>query len=351
METKNTKYIFISNGYRGGNSTFLLNHINHLRKLKKKIILLDDNPTFTYEYIPKKIKSLKIKTNKFSFSSHSKLKKILFSSKGKKKIFITNYALLIKYFFIFFYLKNNTKIILTIHSGLLNLNLKNYIAGFLFSLIYNKVDYLYFGSKSAKIWWKLKFPWMKIDNCLVHYNGVKVNKNIKIRKLKKIVNVSFIGRLEHENNPNFFLEIASEYLKENKNVLFHVYGNGKIKNYLQNLFSNKKIIFHGWQKQNKIFKYTDLVIITSPVNNFPYVALEAKSFGIPVITCSKGDIIKIVKNNVDGIIKYTNSKKDMMNLIKKVLKNYKYYSKNCLIRSKEYEVEKLCKSFWKDIKN
>ena len=58
-----------------------------------------------------------------------------------------------------------------------------------------------------------------------------------------------------------------------------------------------------------------------------------------------------MKNNVDGIIKYTNSKKDMMNLIKKVLKNYKYYSKNCLIRSKEYEVEKLCKSFWKDIKN
>ena len=105
METKNTKYIFISNGYRGGNSTFLLNHINHLRKLKKKIILLDDNPTFTYEYIPKKIKSLKIKTNKFSFSSHSKLKKILISSKGKKKNIYYKLRSFNKIFFYFFLFK------------------------------------------------------------------------------------------------------------------------------------------------------------------------------------------------------------------------------------------------------
>ncbi len=346
-----TKYIFISNGYRGGNSTFILNHINYLRRKKKKIILLDDNPSFTYEYIPKKIKILKIKTNKFSFSSHNKLKKILVNNQTKKKIFITNYALLIKYFFIFFNLKDNTKIILTIHSGLLNLNYKNYIAGFLFSLIYRKVDYLYFGSDSAKMWWKLKFPWMKIANCPVHYNGVKVNKNLKVKKIKKVINISFVGRLEYENNPNFFLEIASEYLKENKNSLFHVYGDGKIKDNLQNSFSNKKILFHGWQKQEKIFKYSDLVIITSPINNFPYVALEAKSFGIPVISCSKGDIMKVIKNNVDGFIKYTNSKRDMIHLIKKVLKNYQYYSKNCLLRSREYDVDKLCKSFWKYIKN
>ena len=351
MKKNETKYIFISNGYKGGNTTFFMNHINYLKNKKKKIILLDDDPLSTYDYIPKNIKYLKIKTNKFSFSSNAKLKKILISTPGKKIIFIANYAFLIKFFFIFFNLKNNTKVILTIHSGLLNLNFKNYVAGLIFSLLYSKLDYLYFGSESAKMWWKLKFPWMNIDRCLVHYNGVKLNRFNKFRKLKKIINISFVGRLESENNPNFFLKIASKYIKTNDDTIFNIFGNGKLKNHLENKYSNKKIIFKGWRKKKSIFKKTDLVIITSPVNNFPYVALEAKSFGIPVITCSKGDISKIIKNKNDGIIKYTNSTEVMINLISKVLENYTYYSKNSLINAKKYDVEKLCNSFWKTVKS
>ena len=349
MKQEGTKYFFISNGYKGGNSTFILDHINFLVKKNKKIILIDDNPLFTYDNVPKKIKTLKIKTNKFNFSSSSKLKKILINDSDKKIIFLTNYAFLIKYFFIFFGFKNNIKVILTIHSGLLKINLKNYLAGFIFSLIYKKVDYLYFGSESAKLWWKHKFPWMNIENNLVHYNGVKLNNN-KTKKLKKIINISFVGRLEHENNPTFFLNIAKKYIKENNNVCFHVYGNGSIKNYLQNLYSCKKIIFYGWQKKLKIFKNTDLVIITSPVNNYPYVALEAKSFGIPVITCSRGDINKIVKNKFDGLIKYTNSTKNMVKLINIILEDYSYYSKNSILSTKNFDVDKLCNNFWKSIK-
>lgn len=351
MKKDKTKYIFISNGYKGGNSTFALNHMIYLNKLKKKIILIDDNPSQTYDLIPKGIKIFKIKNNKFSFDTNAKLKNIIINNLEKKKIFITNYAFIIKYFSIFINLKKNTKIILTIHSGLLNLKIKNYIAGFLFSLIYSKIDYLYFGSSSAKKWWKKKFPWMEIEKSLVHYNGVKLNKKLKYRKLKKTINISFVGRLENENNPRFFIDIAQQFLKDRQNVFFNIYGDGSTKKELETSFSNKKIIFHGWRKENEIFKNTDLIIITSPVNNYPYVALEAKSFGIPAVVCSKGDIIKIVKNNVDGLIKYTNSKEKMVNLINKVLENYKYYSQNCLLRSKEYDVEKLCKSFWRSIKN
>ena len=58
-------------------------------------------------------------------------------------------------------------------------------------------------------------------------------------------------------------------------------------------------------KKKKIYSISDIIIITSPINNFPYVALEAKSYGIPVISCSKGDIKEIIKNNKDGYLKYT----------------------------------------------
>ena len=117
---------------------------------------------------------------------------------------------------------------------------------------------------------------MNIDHCLVHYNGVKLNRFNKFRKLKKIINISFVGRLESENNPNFFLKIASKYIKTNDDTIFNIFGNGKLKNHLENKYSNKKIIFKGWRKKKSIFKKTDLVIITSPVNKFWYTSYNVQ---------------------------------------------------------------------------
>ena len=91
-------------------------------------------------------------------------------------------------------------------------------------------------------------------------------------------------------------------------------------------------------------------MITSPINNYPYVALEAKSFGIPVISCSKGDISKIIKNKIDGFIKHTNSTSKMVDLIYKITKNYYRFSKNCINRSGHYNLNIACKKFWKRIK-
>ena len=62
-------------------------------------------------------------------------------------------------------------------------------------------------------------------------------------------------------------------------------------------------------KKDQIYKKTNIIVITAPLNNFPYVALEAKSYGIPVVSCSKGDIKKIVYNNFDGFLEYTSSEK------------------------------------------
>ena len=127
-----TKYIFISNGYRGGASNFLIDHVNYLSKRKKNILLIDDNPPKTFGNISNLIKIKKIKTNHFSYIENEKLKKVLFK-KGKKIVFITNYAFLIKYYFLFLkFKKKNIKIILTIHSGLFNLSLKNLSPDYVF---------------------------------------------------------------------------------------------------------------------------------------------------------------------------------------------------------------------------
>jgi glycosyltransferase involved in cell wall biosynthesis len=339
-----TQYIFLSNGQKGGVATFVNDHINYLSKTKKDLLLIDNNPKKTYENLNKKINLYKFDKNK------KKLDKILNTGSKKKILFITNYAFLIWYYFILKnFRKRKNKIVLTIHSGLLTLKLKNYLAGLLFSMIYKNTDYLFFGSKSAKDWWKKKYPWMKIENCKVFHNGIKTRKKQSIRKLGKKINISFAANLEIENNPIFFLDICTMILKMKKNIVFNIFGMGSLFHKLKRC-EEKNIIFHGWTKKNIIFKKSDLLVITSKVNNFPYAALEAKSYGIPVISCSKGDIDKIIKNGKDGFVKHTNKPEIMITLIDKILKNYEFFSKNSYLRSFKFEVNKSCEKFWRKIK-
>ena len=41
--------------------------------------------------------------------------------------------------------------------------------------------------------------------------------------------------------------------------------------------NNKKIKFYGWVNKNEIYKNSNIILITSQTNNFPYVALGRKS--------------------------------------------------------------------------
>ena len=189
---KKTQFIFISTGYAGGASRFIFDHLNYLSKRNKKTILIDDQPFKTFSKIPNKTIVKKIKVNKFNLNSSKKLESLLLSDNFRKIIFLTNYAFLIRYFsLINQFKKKNVKIILTIHSGLFNLSLKKYFAGLFFSLIYKKVDYLFFGSNSAKNWWLKFYPWMKLKKNLIQYNGVEIQKKNRINKLKK-KNINFI---------------------------------------------------------------------------------------------------------------------------------------------------------------
>lgn len=341
-------FIFLADGYKGGANTFLFHQMQYLTKKKQKVLLIDKNPSETFPKIDNKIKVIKIDIFREKNKKILLFENILKSyNKSKKFIIFTNFFIYIKYFFFFRKLQNyQSKIILTLHSGILEMTLIRFLASLIFSFIYSSIDYIIFGSNSAKFWWKDRFPWMNIIKAPVHYNGVKVNKKNNAKKIKKKLQISFVGRLEKENNPNFFIQIALEYLKNKKNVIFNIYGNGSLLNELKSKYSSQNIIFHGWVEQKKIYDKTNLIIITSPINNYPYVALEAKSFGIPVISCSKGDIKKIIYNGIDGFISYTNSTKKIIYLIDKIKNDYRKFSFNSLKKSQKFELNKSCKCFW-----
>lgn len=350
MKINKKEYVFITDGYRGGANTFMNDHMDYLIKKKQKVILIDKNPKKTFESLNPKIRSYKIKF-KDKKNLTDNIKKIIKPNKNKTTyLMITNFAFLVKFYFFFKELnKNYVKIILTIHSGIFNMTLKSYLGGLLFSLIYKQLDYLFFGSSSSKSWWKSMYPWMDIKKSLIHFNGINLKKKVMPKKIIKKTQISFAGRLEKENNPEFFLEIAKEYLEQDRKSVFNIFGDGPLFKNLKKKYETRNIIFHGWVAKKYIYKISNLIVITSPLNNFPYVALEAKSYGIPVVSCSRGDIKKIIKNGHDGFLKYTTSAREMIILIKKTVKNYKKFTKNSIKRSKLYEIDSSCKKFWNSI--
>ena len=104
--------------------------------------------------------------------------------------------------------------------------------------------------------------------------------------------------------------------------------------------------FWGWSDHKKIYSNTDILIITSPLHNFPYVALESNSYGIPVITAAKGDVRKIVKNNFNGYVFRKRTPENFSHFIAKTVQNYKYLSNNSFINAKKYNVFISCSKIW-----
>ena len=70
-----------------------------------------------------------------------------------------------------------------------------------------------------------------------------------------------------------------------------------------------------------------------------FKCLEAKSYGIPTVTISKGGIKEIIKNYKDGIILDQNIsiKKIEKNLIN-ILHKLNFYRKNCIKNSKNFSI-------------
>ncbi len=334
--------IYLSDGYKGGNTTFIKQNIEYNLENKNEVILIDKNSKYSFSNLTKNKNFKIIKLDIFKDSNEVKkiIKKLNYD---KHLFFFTNFKILI-YYFLFFnnYKKKNIKIAMALHSGVFQYSLKTIIGLFVFSIISLKLDFLIYGSFSSKKWWTRIFPWMKLINHKVIFNGVEKKKIIK--KKKSFLNISYIGRLEKENDPFLFLRIAL-LNKKNKNLRFNIFGDGSLKKKIKEY--SKNIKFWGWSNKEIIYSNTDITVITSPFNNFPYVALESNSYGIPIITAAKGDIKKIVKNNYNGYIFKDRTEKNFSIFINKTILNYKYLSQNSINNAKNFEVKNSCKKIWK----
>ena len=190
----------------------------------------------------------------------------------------------------------------------------------------------------------------KIPNFLYYKKS-----NIRMRGNKTKFIVLFGGRLAiYHKGIDLLVKIIGKVLDRNKEIEFRIFGSGKdgqelVENLAKEYPKNVKYLgFISNKNLEKEYETSSLYIMTSRIEAFPLVTLEAQAHGLPVIAFNiKGpsDIIGNISGStitpfdtgafVDEILRYYNLWKEgkLNGTYKKRIKNYIFnrYSDNVII--------------------
>jgi glycosyltransferase involved in cell wall biosynthesis len=138
------------------------------------------------------------------------------------------------------------------------------------------------------------------------YQPEKVRERWQLPPGKKVV--TYIGRLSREKQPDHFLRLASK-LKHRSDLFFLLVGDGPLRDIVEAEIKQLGLQEHlRWYKMvspeqiPEILAGTDLMVLTSEVEGFPMVVLEALAMGVPVISYDVGDVRSVVQIGVNGFI-------------------------------------------------
>ena len=108
--------------------------------------------------------------------------------------------------------------------------------------------------------------------------------------------IGFVGRLSHEKGPDVFIKLAQSTPEQS----FRIYGDGPLKSELE-ANTTENITFMGMTR-NMADHWPDigLLCITSRDEGLPLVALEAMSYGIPVLASRVGGLPQLIQQDVNG---------------------------------------------------
>lgn len=182
-----------------------------------------------------------------------------------------------------------------------------------------------------------------IPNPLSIYSSEKTelnnNRIISVGRLDKVKNhleLLEIFKLVHMIKPEIRLTIIGKDCGQKTDIF------NKIKQL--NLESAVEV---KEETRNITFEYlkSDLLILTSKYESFSLVLIEAKECGLPSISynCPSGPK-EIIKDGEDGFLISFGDKKSMVEKIMMLYRDknlFKNFSKQAIINSKEYKIEKL----------
>lgn len=190
----------------------------------------------------------------------------------------------------------------------------------------SRCEHLVVLTKSAEHYYKQHFPVCKGKITQI-YNPIDENA-AKSRcydvNSKKIISV---GRLSYPKNFERLIEIASHILPNHSEWSWDIYGDGELKEPLQNLIDEKnlasQLVLKG-QVSDLYDRYAEyaFMVMTSRYEGFPMSLIEGAANRLPLVSF---DIPtgpnEIITDGINGFLIDANSDDDMINKINQLVEN------------------------------
>ena len=213
------------------------------------------------------------------------------------------------------------------------------------------IDYIFGDSKEVML---NKFSKNLQNKIYILNNGVDIKSLKYDEKLRKEIRdryniqnkflIGHIGEYTKNKNQKFLIDVFSEVLKINHNVLLMLVGDGELKkvveDYARKLGVYDKVIFVGETDEiNKYYQAFDIFVFPSIYERVGLVGIEAQVSGLPMLISKNitNDIyisnatvylsLNDIKTWVDLILKIKNNNNDEYNREKLVI-DYDKYDKN-----------------------
>jgi glycosyltransferase involved in cell wall biosynthesis len=196
-------------------------------------------------------------------------------------------------------------------------------ASFLARLMANNSSLnIYVSEATLKYWTGLNEAIISKNRAVKIWNGIQIKEANKIAVSRRnswelpikedIIVIGMIGRINFWKGQVYFVEIAHEILKSNKNVHFIMAGDpfpgyefilDEIKSKIQFFNISDHVTDLGFQKDtSEFFNTIDLLLVPSTLPDpLPTVVLEAMSYAKPVAGTQHGGIVEMIKDQITGI--------------------------------------------------
>ncbi|HFO0256849.1 TPA: glycosyltransferase [Raoultella ornithinolytica] len=137
----------------------------------------------------------------------------------------------------------------------------------------------------------------------VIYNGVNLSSAppLIISERDEKIKILFLGRLDYQKGYDYLVKLI-DLINGSK---FHIDIVGDAVN--DNITKIKKdnVVYHGWvdfENIKKFFTNSDFLIMPSRWESFGLVAVEAQSFGLPVVANNCSSLPEVIENERTGVL-------------------------------------------------
>lgn len=252
-------------------------------------------------------------------------------------------------------LKNKPKFVMTEHNTHNRRREKKYLR-YLEKNIYSSYDKIISISQQVRnnlISWLMPNQ-NELDKFVVIENGIDIDKFKKATPYEKselfhgfdedIKLICMVGRFSQQKNQPTLIKAMKE-LPQNVHLL--LIGEGPLKQKNEKLAKeigvNDRVHFLGFRNDvDKIFKTSDIIVLSSYWEGFGLVAAEGMAAGKPVIASNVPGLAEVVGDA--GILFDKDNYRQLSDIMLMLIKDnqrYEEISRKCLLKSEYYSIEKM----------